>query len=336
MTSNPLSPRPPKTGDHTDLQRRLDNHFLTCSAFAGAAAMLAASSAEATIVYSGTKDITVPYNNTGLSIDLDTGTFSTTEEIAGFDLNFYGTQAGVLAKLNFKGGTAALDGAAVSVTTTKSSSSSSSSTTTTTILQKLAAGAAISGDSKFAASGPLGTVSSSSSSSSHSGPFGTPGTGYLGFRFVSAANTTLYGWVQLSVGKALQTEVVDWAYEDSGAGIVAGQRQENVVHMSVSQPTAVAGGNPAKIKFIRKGDRTAPLTVNIKVRSGTAVSGVDYTALPTSVVIPAGKRSATLEIDAINAAGETGTRALAVKALAGVGYSVQSPKRISIVLQDSD
>ncbi len=329
-----------------DFQRRLDNHFLACSAFAGAAALLAASPAEAKIVYSGVKNVTVPANGTGLSIDLDAGAFSTTEEIAGFDLKLDLATSTRTRQLKFTGGSADADGADATIVTTHSSSSSSSSSTTVVSVNKLTANKTVSGDSKFANLGNLGTVTTGSSSSSSSssgggptasGPWGKGGSGYVGFRFVSAANTTLYGWAQLSVGADLQTTVVDWAYDDSGQPIGAGQTLDTVVKVSVTQPTAAEGGGNGLIRFVRSGDRSQPLTVYYQVKSSsTAVAGVDYPTLSGTVTIAAGKKAAKLPISAVNNLTKDGTRTVVVKVLPGHGYGVEKPKNGTVYITDND
>lgn len=56
-----------------------------------------------------------------------------------------------------------------------------------------------------------------------------------------------------------------------------------------------AGSDPGMLVITRSGDTTAPLTVYLSP-SGTATPGVDYTALPASITIPAGQSTASLSI----------------------------------------
>ena len=112
------------------LRTRFDRYAAANAAFAGAAAaLLGAGAAHGEIVYSGAKNVPVPAGGKGLFIDFDSGTFSTTEDTAGFDLNF--TEAGgsstTLSIATPKNG---IDGVEGKVVTHKSSSSSSSSVTT--------------------------------------------------------------------------------------------------------------------------------------------------------------------------------------------------------------
>lgn len=316
----------PRQRQHFELQRRLDNHFQTCSACAGAIA-LAVTSAEGGIVYSGPENVTVPFTKStagGLSIDLDTGTFSTAEEVSGFDLLFTDTGAPGSANLRFTGGAAAADGAWAKITKTKhkaSSSSSSSSSTTTASVQKLNAGRLITAAKTFGHTGFLGGVSSSSSVLG--GFWDKGGTGYVGFQFVSAANTTLYGWVQLAVGADLTTTVVDWAYDDSGKPILAGLTRETKVHIRAIQPGNGAGGASGAFRFVRKGDLTIPIKVNYSVdSSSTAISGTDYEALPGSIVIPAGKKSVVLPINALGNSASASPRTITMDLGPGRGFDL--------------
>jgi hypothetical protein len=301
-----------------ELQRRLDHHFLACSASAGAIA-LAVTPAGAGIVYSGPQNVAVPFTGPGLSIDLDTGTFSTTEEVSGFDLFFTETGAPGNAGLRFAGG-AAGDGVWSKLTTIKhtaSSASSSSSSTTTASVKKFNAGKLITSVKTFANMGLLGEVSSGGA---RDGFWGYGGSGYVGFEFVSAANTTLYGWVQLAVGEDLTATVVDWAYDDSGQPIVAGITQETTVRMKVVQPT---DGAAAEFKFIREGDVTVPLKVYYTVDSkSTAISGTDYQPLPGTIVIPAGAKSALLPINALGNSAAGSPRKLRLNLTPGKGYDL--------------
>jgi hypothetical protein len=311
-----------RTGQHREFERRLDNHFQACSACAGVIS-LAVSSASAGIVYSGPQNIAVPFTGPGLSIDLDAGAFSGTVEVSGFDIFFTETGIPGKAALRFSGGDAAADGAFATITTTKhkDSSSSSSSSTTTTSVNKLRAGKLITGLDTFAHTGFLGSVSSTDVVGT--GPWGVGKTGYVGFQFVSAANTTLYGWARLAVGEGLQTTVVDWAYDDSGQPIVAGLTQETTVRIAAPQPTATAGGAPGAFKFVRKGDLTVPLKVIYSVDSrSTAVSGADYEALRGSVVIPAGKKSVLVPVNALSNPANGSRRKLRVNLEPGNGFDV--------------
>ena len=70
-----------------------------------------------------------------------------------------------------------------------------------------------------------------------------------------------------------------------------------VVSVSAPNSTALVNGDPGKIRISRQGDLSQPLQVTLKY-GGTAVNGVDYKLLPTTVAIPAGSSTATLRVRA--------------------------------------
>lgn len=340
---------PAKSAPDHEFQRALDRHFALCTAIAGAAALCSApAGARAAIVYSGEKNLAAPTDGSPLRIDLDTGAFSTTDDIAGFDLEFTSLQRASDSTLSFKGGANGADVAVGTHTVTHSSSSSSSSSTVTyNTVGKLKAGALISGGATLVDYGTLGryTPASSSSSSSSSGPthsvahstgpWGKGGTGYVGFQFLSAANTTLYGWARLAVGTDLSVTVVDWAYEDDGTPINAGAVQQTSVAIKVLRGTATPG-SPALIKIKRTGDLTGKLKVAYKISGGTtAVDGTDFVHLNGKAVIPAGKKSVTFSVDALPHEPTGGSRTLALKFLKDQGYAIATkPTAVRLVVEN--
>lgn len=60
-----------------------------------------------------------------------------------------------------------------------------------------------------------------------------------------------------------------------------------VVRIVASDPTALAGSSTGAFTLVREDSTNAPLSVTLTV-GGTAQSGVDYTAIPSTVTIPAG------------------------------------------------
>ena len=68
------------------------------------------------------------------------------------------------------------------------------------------------------------------------------------------------------------------------------------VTITATQPNAdTSGANPGSITVTRTGDTSLPLVVDYSV-GGTANSGIDYSALPGVVVIPAGSSSAAITV----------------------------------------
>ena len=57
----------------------------------------------------------------------------------------------------------------------------------------------------------------------------------MGVKFFDAANDPLFGWIRIAGGATagIPATIVDWAYESSGAGILAGE---------IPEPTTAALG----------------------------------------------------------------------------------------------
>jgi hypothetical protein len=72
------------------------------------------------------------------------------------------------------------------------------------------------------------------------------------------------------------------------------------------------GKQSGEWRVTRTGDLSTPLTVHYTV-SGDATAGVDFTALPDSVTIPAGKNSAILNLTPSPAAGGEKTVVITLK-----------------------
>jgi hypothetical protein len=187
------------------LDTQLNRHFLACSAFVGTAVMMTASKADASVVYSGPVNLNVPTTNIfgGIYLDLTKpGSFFIPHTsgsgpadglntlLPGWDVNFYkGTSAlrwwyntGVYAVFNASHHVAALG-----------------------------AGVMVNGSSL------LGTYQAMT-------PEFTGTTAFMGVEFPNASNTELFGWIRIIGGSTagIPATIVDWAYEDSGAGILTG------------------------------------------------------------------------------------------------------------------
>ena len=122
--------------------------------------------------------------------------------------------------------------------------------------------------------------------------------------------------------------------------VIAGQ------HLSPLQPTVriysdlpnVAEGSAAvaRFKVVRRGAPTNnPLVVDYTT-AGDAINGVDYALLPGSITIPAGERSATLEISPQTDSLVEGNESVVVQLRAGSGYQVglQSERTVHGTIQD--
>ena len=205
-----------------ELDTKLSRHFLTCSAFVGTAVMMTASKADADIVYSGLQNFSVPQTNGagGIYIDLTKpGSFfiptkgggGATEGLGtllpGWDFNIYQSTPTYNFSLRWypnTGAKAVFNG------------------TQTTAL---GAGIMVDGSSSLGSYAVM-----------------TPGftgtTAFMGVEFFSeAANEELFGWIRINGGPTLgfPATIVDWAYEDSGAGILTGAT-------GVPEPSSLALG----------------------------------------------------------------------------------------------
>ncbi len=204
------------------LDTTLNRHFLACSAFVGTAALMAPSEANANIVYSGTQNLSVPTTNLlgGIYLDLTKpGSFfipstsggGKTEGLntllPGWDVNFYKGSTGKL-RWYYNTGVEAVFNV----------------TSTTTNVAALNAGVLVDGSSA------LGTYQNMV-------PEFTSNTAFMGLKFFDSSNNPLYGWIRVSGGPTLgfPATIVDWAYEDSGAGILTGATV-------VPEPSSVALG----------------------------------------------------------------------------------------------
>ena len=92
------------------------------------------------------------------------------------------------------------------------------------------------------------------------------------------------------------------------------------------------GAPPAAFRITRTGSTSQAVTVNFSL-SGSAVAGSDYTAVPTSVIIPAGAESATVSIAAAPAAaGATVSKDLTLTLVAGNGYELAADRSAVVSL----
>jgi hypothetical protein len=193
------------------LDTKLNRHFIACSAFVGTAVLMTASKADASIVYSGPLNLSVPTTNGtgGIYLDLTMpGSFFIPTKggggaseglntlLPGWDVNFYRGSATFTNALRwyYNGAKAVFDSSGGS-----------------THVSALAAGVTID------ASSPLGTFNAMT-------PSFTSTTAFMGVEFLGPSNNQLFGWIRVSGGSTLgfPATIVDWAYEDSGAGILTG------------------------------------------------------------------------------------------------------------------
>lgn len=95
------------------------------------------------------------------------------------------------------------------------------------------------------------------------------------------------------------------------------------------------GDNPGTFRISRTGNLDAALTVNVAL-SGTATNGVDYTTLPTSVMIPVGQSSVLLPVTVLDDALVEGGETVILTLAAGVGYNLGTRQTSTIAIADND
>jgi hypothetical protein len=182
------------------LNPQIDGRLAAYAAVAGAAlAAPAIPQADATIIYSGVVNINIPSTTAGIYLNVATGQ-SGGNTVPGWNLNPWGS--GFLDMFN------------------PSNESSGAYVGDGTGYFNLAPGTLI---------GPSSTYTSGANSPSF--PLNLNSSNNLiGFVFVnSVTSTTDYGWMRISLGATSGAQprmIVDYAYDDSGAPIMAGQVPE--------------------------------------------------------------------------------------------------------------
>ncbi|MEP6821141.1 MAG: PEP-CTERM sorting domain-containing protein [Chthoniobacterales bacterium] len=185
------------------LQRKLERHFITCSAALGTAAALAPSDAHATIQYFNPADIQITLNTyAGIYFNLQNGMIGTNAAaVPGWDINIFNQSAGFLSTYGpattgmvgyTNGGFAYSD--------------------------RIADGTVIGPASQLVGFGGVTTMSYGNAY----GPWAGTTSGFLGLQFQLADGSLVFGWIRLDVVDGGDARVLDWAFEDSGAAIAAG------------------------------------------------------------------------------------------------------------------
>lgn len=102
---------------------------------------------------------------------------------------------------------------------------------------------------------------------------------------------------------------------------------------SIAQ-AAETGLVPGTFKFTRTGSSDFPLTANFTV-AGTATSGVDYTALATSVTFPVGSTTATLDVTPLADQLAEGNETVSVTLANGASYDIGASASATVTIADS-
>ncbi len=179
----------------TMLSNRLNKHFVAAAAIAVVGATQAAN---AEVVYSGIVNITIPATTAGVYLNLQTGANSTSPAAApGWDINPWGSTN--LQFFNTAGNGymrySGVTGAAGNLD-----------------LGQL-----------IDASGSFNTANNTAVFGANAGEWDLNSDNLLGVVFLDSAAAVRFGWVRIGVGATVtQRSIVDYAYENSGAGLNAG------------------------------------------------------------------------------------------------------------------
>lgn len=107
------------------------------------------------------------------------------------------------------------------------------------------------------------------------------------------------------------------------------------VCVTATVPYASEPSTAGTLTFTRSGSTASALTVNYST-AGTAQSGVDFSALPGSVTIPAGARSASVAITPIDDFIAEYPERVTVTVAEGSGYIAGWPAQASVAISDND
>ncbi len=190
----------------------------TYATLAGAALAVPvlANQAGAAIVYSGPISINIPSTTAGIYLNVVTGAAGTASATTGWDINPWGS-----GSLFLYGNTTANASSGAILNYTGGSSA--------TLVDNLPFGASINSTFTFGNAGAETTGATAFTLNSS--------VNYVGFRFLNESTGQLdYGWAQLSLSttsSAQPRSIIGYAYENTGASILAGQT-------AVPEPTTTA------------------------------------------------------------------------------------------------
>lgn len=106
----------------------------------------------------------------------------------------------------------------------------------------------------------------------------------------------------------------------------------NATNHRTAEPATTGGmSRSTRITVSRNGFTDSPLVVPLTY-GGTATPGTDYTSLPTSVTIPVGASSASIEMIPLSDSNVEGVETFTVSI--GAGITVSSPGKASLIIED--
>ena len=109
---------------------------------------------------------------------------------------------------------------------------------------------------------------------------------------------------------------------------------EPIVSIVASTPDAAEPSTPGAFTVTRTGATTRALTVALNV-SGTATSGADYTALPASVLIPAGAASVGIPVVPLSDELAEGSETVILTIATSGDYTIGAPAAATVTITDT-
>jgi hypothetical protein len=132
------------------------------------------------------------------------------------------------------------------------------------------------------------------------------------------------------------TTLASYRVSQPGSATVTIQDNDQRVRIDASDFIAAEPGtNTGQFTFTRFGTTNAPVQVFFTI-SGTAINGVDYVALPNSVVIPAGSVSVTLPLIVIDDPLVEGPETVTLTLQSNSSYFLDNPSSATLTLQDDE
>lgn len=147
-----------------------------------------------------------------------------------------------------------------------------------------------------------------------------------GSRTASAAGLSAYTTI---TNQTADSGTVDIGYHSYAVST------NTIVTIEATAPIAVEDGSPGLFTVYRTGPTTNNLTVYYNV-SGTAVPGVDYGALPGSVVIPLGSDFGFISVTPTSNSVVTFDKTVVATLVVTNTYSVGSPNQATVTIVDDD
>ncbi|EDY17397.1 Protein of unknown function DUF1800 [Chthoniobacter flavus Ellin428] len=157
----------------------------------------------------------------------------------------------------------------------------------------------------------------------------------------STSSDQVADWAKAVLGYATGTSISSQSIYDHTA-LANALATQNVVTVTTSDPSAIqppdsvtAPSDTGVITFTRSGYQSfSSITVPIQ-KSGTAIEGTDYAALPNSVTFPPWVNSVTLNVTPLYNSTRTSSTTLTITAQAGGGYSLGTPTSASVTIYPS-